>query len=1142
MMPDRAGEGTPGVTDDDASHGGGRRERKYAAVLFADIVGSTALAEREDPEVVQSLIGSTFDRMSEVVTRFGGTVEKFIGDALLAVFGVPATHEDDPERAVRAALAIQELLAERRREAIGTRSPPISMRIGIEAGELLVDRERVDGPRDRMLTGDVVNTAARLQHAAEPGAIVVGPQTHAATGWAIEYRDLGTLELKGKAAPVRAWRAIRARERVADRPPIGLEARLTGRDEEMTTLLRTALRVASERRPWLVTILGAAGVGKTRLATELRDALEDGTSAFGSLSGRCLPYGSVSYSALAEAVKQGSGILDDDPIEVVTEKTARTVEGLFGDDRLVPMLGALVGSSPDHRFSREELFSAWRRFLERLAEGTPLMLVLEDIHWADDGLLDFVNHMSDRGQGPILLVTLARPELLEHRPSWGADTKNHTSIDLDPLSPDEMRDMVDDLLSSPLPEALAESIARRSEGNPLFGEEIVRMLIERGAIRRDGDTWNVARSIGDVEVPPSVQRLIASRLDSLPEDEKASLQDAAVIGRAFWIGAVQRLSELDPHDVRETLRRVRAKEILSTHEPSAFAGEVELSFRHALFRDAAYASLPKALRAQKHVAAAAWIEERAGEQSVQLAELLATHYVSALEYLDQLGAHDPGELITLATRWARAAGDRASTLWQEREAARWFHVVVDLVERVASTDDELAGAWEGYARAAEAVEPYRTIAAASERALELYERAGRVQDAGRVEAWLAHVAFQSGDDRGVERWAERALDHLEPLGASRDLALALVHLGWYEHRHGRDAEAAPSLQRAMAMARAAGDPSIEGRAMLSLGMVTLKSGSVGEGMRLLDAGLDLARGAGELPFLLWALLVVSEGLELSTCDYRRAESLVREGLDLASRAGHVEQIAWMQGNLADYLVDMGRLDEAMEPMVEGLRAARAAGETPRIAYSLLMNAYVHTLRGELDEADGLLDELRVIVERSAETYHEGWVEVVQTLIARARGNERVAVDALLERARIARDRLEPWGGNLLLLECIRSIAPTDRSHEASDFRERLAELSVYSASSRAFLAWADGLMSAEPNDARRALDDAVRRFGTLERQVELARCLIDLAAVVKARGGDPGPDLARARDILRTCGATLFLREVDAAEPATEGRGGGGPA
>ena len=365
-----------------SSPGGPRQERKFATVLFVDIVGSTALAEREDPEVVQALIGSTFDRLVAVIDRFGGTPEKFIGDAVLAVFGVPAGHEDDSERAVRAALEMQDVLAEDRRSSTEP-GRSLTVRIGVEAGELVVDRERLSASRDRMLTGDVVNTAARLQQVADPGQVVVGPNAVAATRWSIEYRELPPLALKGKAEPVRAMRAIRVKTSRPARPPLGLQARLVGREEEMGVLIQSFRRVVSEARPALVTILGPAGVGKSRLATELGRRLQEERADVGWLTGRCLAYGNVSYSALAEAVKEGCGILDDDATDEVVEKSGRAVEDLFGDRELVPMLEALVGSGTQHRFSREDLFDAWRRFLERMAARRALILALEDVHWAD---------------------------------------------------------------------------------------------------------------------------------------------------------------------------------------------------------------------------------------------------------------------------------------------------------------------------------------------------------------------------------------------------------------------------------------------------------------------------------------------------------------------------------------------------------------------------------------------------------------------------------------------------------------------------------------------------------------------------------------------------------------------------------------
>ncbi|HEX6844003.1 MAG TPA: AAA family ATPase, partial [Actinomycetota bacterium] len=604
-----------------------RMERKYATALFADLVGSTTLAEQQDPEIVQSVVGRTFDRLSKEIERYGGHLEKFMGDAVLAVFGIPKAHEDDPERAVRAGLEMHAVLSELNRRFAAEGKPQLAMRIGVEAGEVLVDLERVAGSRDRMLTGDAVNTAARLQTAAEPGQVVVGPSVFASVKDVIELAELPPLTLKGKAEPVPAWNAlaVSAKKRRGERPDLGMQARLIGRDEEMTVLKQTLHRVEAEGRPALVTLIGPAGVGKSRLVRELSAHLEGLPRTFYWRAGRCLAYGNTAYSALADAVKAQCEILEDDPADVAHEKAAHAVEELFGDRDLVPQLSALV-TAVERGQSREELFEAWRRFLERMAARYPLVLVLEDIHWADDGLLDFIEHAADWAQGPVLLLTLARPELLERRPTWGGGKRNAASIYLDPLSPDEDAAMVDDLLPGAISDELRKMIVDRAEGNPLYTEEIVRMLIDRGVIRAtEASRWEVAATVADVDVPRSIQGLIAARLDGLPDDEKAILQDAAVVGKTFWLGAVAALAGLDPGVLREALGRLRVKELIVPHEPSSFRDEAEFSFRHSLLRDGAYDSLPKALRAAKHEAVADWAAGRAGDRAEEIAELIATH-------------------------------------------------------------------------------------------------------------------------------------------------------------------------------------------------------------------------------------------------------------------------------------------------------------------------------------------------------------------------------------------------------------------------------------------------------------------------------------------------------------------------------------
>ena len=388
-------------------------------------------------------MGRAFDRLAEEVTRHEGLLEKFMGDAILAVFGVPRAHEDDAERAVNAGMEMQAVLSELNREFEAEGKPQLAMRIGVEAGEVLVDVERASGPRDRMLTGDAVNVAARLQSAADPGRVIVGPTAHEATRAVIEYRELAPLTLKGKAEPVPAWDALRVRARQrGERPELGMEAKLVGRDEELAVLVQTFQRVQADRRPALVTVVGPAGVGKSRLGREFERHIDGLTEFVYWRRGRCMAYGNTAYSALADVVKAQCEIFDDDATEVAWKKVNEAVESLFGDKELAPQIGALVGAGEPGAFSREDLFDAWRRFFERMAARYPVVLVFEDIHWADDALLDFTEYLADWAQGPIMVLTLARPELFENRPAWGGGKRNAVSTFLDPLSADESSAML----------------------------------------------------------------------------------------------------------------------------------------------------------------------------------------------------------------------------------------------------------------------------------------------------------------------------------------------------------------------------------------------------------------------------------------------------------------------------------------------------------------------------------------------------------------------------------------------------------------------------------------------------------------------------------------------------------------------------
>jgi class 3 adenylate cyclase len=537
-----------------------REERKVVTCLFCDLVGFTARAERMDPEDVRRILQPFHARLRSELERFGGTVEKFIGDAVMAVFGAPTAHEDDPERAVRAALAIRDALAE---------EGELEVRIGITTGEALIALGARPEVGEGMASGDVVNTAARIQSAAPVGTVLVDETTYRATDRAVEYRDTEPKQAKGKAIPVPVWVALRARARVGVERVGG--APLVGREQELTLLRETLARVTRERRPQLLTL----GVRDREEQARVRAFQTIESGDFGLVfwrHGRSLPYGDgVTFWALSEMVKAQAGILESDTPEDADEKLRQAVARFVPDAAeagwVERHLRPLAGLETDETWTadrRSEAFAAWRRFFEALAETRPLVLVFEDLHWADEALLDFVDHLVDWASGvPVLAVCTARPELLTRRPGWGGGKVNSSTILLSPLSTDETAALVHALLGRPAIAADVQAqLLERAGGNPLYAEEFTRMLTERPA---------------DVVLPETVQGIVAARLDTLSREEKELLQDAAVIGNVFWLGALGP----EPRSLEERLHALERKEFVNRNRRSSVAGEAEYAFRHA---------------------------------------------------------------------------------------------------------------------------------------------------------------------------------------------------------------------------------------------------------------------------------------------------------------------------------------------------------------------------------------------------------------------------------------------------------------------------------------------------------------------------------------------------------------------------------
>ncbi|HSK16101.1 MAG TPA: adenylate/guanylate cyclase domain-containing protein, partial [Gaiellaceae bacterium] len=594
-----------------------REERKVVTVLFADLVGFTGRAERLDPEDVRRLLAPYHARLKTELESYGGTVEKFIGDAVVALFGAPLAHEDDPERGVRAAVAVREAIGELN---AADSTLGLHVRIGVTTGEAMIALHARPAEGEGMAAGDVVNTCSRLQAAAPVDGILVDEATHRATASVIEYREAEPVQAKGKAEPIAVWEAIAPRTRLGVDMAFRGGAELVGRDEELRLLRDAVGRAEREHAPQLVTIVGAPGLGKSRLLFELYAALQADPAVFAYWrQGRSLPYGEgVSFWALGEILKAQAGILESDAADQASEKLLAAIGAVLPDvseaawvaEHLRPLAG-LAGSLEAAADSRREAFAAWRRFFEALAEQRPLILVFEDLHWADDGLLDFVDHLSDWASGvPLLVICTARPELLERRPDWGGGKRRALTISLSPLSDAETERLLASLaVRMRAANDRRASLVARAGGNPLYAEEYARMLA-------------AADAPAGIPLPETIQGVIAARLDTLPPDEKGLVQAAAVVGKVFWAGAVATVAGRAPGDVEEGLRQLDRKEFVRRERRSSVAGETAYVFRHVLVRDVAYGQIPRAGRAESHLLAAEWIESLVGDRHEDVADLL----------------------------------------------------------------------------------------------------------------------------------------------------------------------------------------------------------------------------------------------------------------------------------------------------------------------------------------------------------------------------------------------------------------------------------------------------------------------------------------------------------------------------------------
>ncbi len=922
--------------------------------LFCDLVGFTAASESADPEDVNAMLGGYFAVARAAIERFGGTVEKFIGDAVVGVFGVPTVHEDDPERAVRAGLAI----AEDAERLTGVDGSPLQLRVGVNTGEALVRLDRVATSGEGFMTGDAINTASRIQSVAPEGGVAVGQATFDATKLVFDYEELPPASVKGKTDPVAVFHAKAPLARFGTDLTRTHDSPFVGREIDLALLKGIFDKTIAAASPQLVTVVGEPGLGKSRIVAELFNHVDARSELVTWRQGRCLPYGEgITFWALGEVVKAHAGILEsDDPATAIAKLDAVLPEGeerAWFRQRIVPLLGIEASSTAE----RQELFTAWRRFLEHVAEQDPTVIVFEDLHWADEAMLAFIEHLADRAEAvSLLIVGTARPELFEQHPNYAAGLRNATPINLAPLSEAETARLVSGLLEATvLPAEVQATILDRVGGNPLYVEEFVRLLKDRDLIVPKGGSWEL-RPGAQVPFPDSVQALIAARLDTLSAEAKSLLADAAVVGKVFWAGAVAAMSGREVAEVVEALRELSRKELLRPSRQSSMAGETEYSFWHVLTRDVAYSQLPRASRADRHVAAAKWLEATAAERVEDLSAVLAYHYSAALELLRAAGHPDrAGQLETPARVYLTRAGERALNL-DVGAALSYFEQALLLAPPKHPARPvlqlQLATVLEDEGRDTDAIELL-------EEAIDALQARGDHGAVGIAMIRLAWVLVSSPEQ--VEHGyalIESGLASLDAQEPSEDLCRALV-IAARLFGDGADVDhldrkrQALLLDRALAMSEELGLQALRIDVMVHRRVAMLDNfetdGSAVRTMRS-DLAWAIATGASRSAATLYQGLAfwtrVGEGPHA-------AIELAREGLVFARRRGMQVREDGIRLWLALALLAAGRWTEVIDEADTLIEKGASSKDAWLQATAMLTKSNVLSLTGSVEEADAL---------------------------------------------------------------------------------------------------------------------------------------------------------------------------------------------
>ncbi|MFL5644291.1 MAG: adenylate/guanylate cyclase domain-containing protein [Chloroflexota bacterium] len=962
-----AGATTPGPSDTPTA------ERRLVSILFADLVGFTTLSESRDAETVRELLDRYFATATQIIGSYGGTIEKFIGDAVMAVWGAPTAFEDDAERAVRSALDLVAAV-----EALGDEvGAELRLRAGVLTGEAAVT---LGATNQGMVAGDHVNTASRLQSVAQPGIVLVGETTYQAAADAIAFEPAGEQLLKGKAAPVPAYRALRV---VARRGGSGrieqLEAPFVGRAPELRMLKDFHVATGAERRPRLVSIVGQGGIGKSRLIWEFQKYLDGVTEVVYWHQGRSPAYGvGISFWALAEMVRSRTGINDGDDTADARARLSAAIAQWVTDDaerrwmepRLLQLLGIDAGDDAEPT-DRESLFAAWRLLFERIAEHGVVVLVFEDLQWADDGLLDFIDHILDWSrERPIYIITSARPELLDRRRDWGAGRRNFTSLVLEPLSPDHMRELLAGLVPG-LPAPVVERVLERAEGIPLYAVETVRMLLSDGLVAFEDGVYRPTGDLSELSVPASLHALIASRLDALDPADRSLLQSASVIGKTFSIDALAGVSGLQQDELIRRLRSLVRREMLTLEADPRSPERGQYGFVQGLIREVAYGTLAKRDRRRMHVAAARYFESLDDEG---IAGALAEHYVAA--YKAQPDGAEGAAVAAQARVALRAAAERARSLGSYVQAMRFLEqalaVTTDPVEeaqiRAAAGDAGLNGGLidEPIAHLARALELTRAAMGRSE----LLGAIGRYGHAVNASGHIAEAAALLETARDDYR---DLIDTPEYVRLANELARSYLLLG-------RDADSLGIIDDILTTSERLDLIRETIELLITRGPALVNVGRLREGIVTLVGAVAASRSYGLVDAEFRARVNLS--FAAAGEDPQLAYRVAREGQELLRRLG-VRGWPYMLSNASELAIRIGDWDWAAAEVEEA-----ALLETDVSAR--MRRAEIRGLRGE-DVRDEL-DAISNAVADRTELQALATVEEVRSLVALARGDLQEALD------------------------------------------------------------------------------------------------------------------------------------------------------